>query len=293
MSDSHLSAGHFVSTQWLASHLGAPGLVIVDASWHLPHLNRSGHKEYLEGHIPGAVFFDIDTIADTSSGLPHMLPQPVPFASAMRKLGIGDGMQIIIYDGSGLFAAPRVWWTLKAFGARDVRILDGGLPKWKLEGLPLEDGPVVPRPRHFTARLDHAAVADVDDVKRALASHSAQVVDARPADRFRGQAPEPRPGLRSGHMPGSHNLPVGQLVENGHLKAPAQLREEFSNAGVDVRQPVITTCGSGVTAAILALALDTIGQPVKAIYDGAWAQWGADPGLPLQTGASDKDEPKG
>jgi thiosulfate/3-mercaptopyruvate sulfurtransferase len=279
-----MASKNFVSTQWLADHLGEPGLAIIDASWHLPPTGRNGEAEFAVGHIPGAVFFNIDTIADVSSGLPHMLPDPVAFSSAMRKLGLGDGMNMIVYDALGLFAAARVWWTIKAFGVTDVRILDGGLPKWIAEGRPLEEGPAVRQPRHFTARLDHGVVASLEDVKRALATGSAEIVDARPAARFAGEAAEPRPGLKSGHIPGSLNLPFTEIVEHGHLKPAEALRAAFKDRDVDLSRPIITTCGSGVSAAILSLAIEEAGGRTVGLYDGAWAEWGGRDDCPVEAG---------
>jgi len=281
---------HFVSTAWLHDHLDAPDVVAVDASWYLPAMNRDGKAEYAAGHIPGAVHFDIDAIADKTSPLPHMLPRPEDFGRMVGALGIGDGMRVVVYDGAGLFAAPRVWWTLRTFGARDVAILDGGAPKWRAEGRPWTDEPSRRRPAVFTAKLDHGAVADSDRVARVLAGGTGQVVDARPADRFRGEAAEPRPGVRAGHIPGSLNVPFTQIVAEGRLRSPAEIEAAFREAGVDLDRPVVTSCGSGVSAAILAVALESLDRPVKALYDGSWADWGSSD-RPLATGPASNGKP--
>jgi len=277
---------NFVSTDWLAEHLGQPDLRIVDASWHLPPTGRKGGAEFREAHIPGAVFFNIDAIADLSTPLPHMLPDPLTFGREMTALGLGDGSSIVVYDAHGLFAAGRVWWTLRVFGAAEVKILDGGLPKWLHEGRPLESGDAHPQPRAFTPRLDHSFVASVEDVKKALASGSAQIADARPADRFEGRAPEPRPGLKSGHMPGALNVPFDEIVAQGRLKDKEALLAVFAAHRVDLSRPVITSCGSGVTAAILALAVEESGGKVAGLYDGSWAEWGGRDDCPVVTGAA-------
>ena len=274
-----------VSTEWLAEHLSAPDIAIVDASWHLPNSGRNAKQEYLEQRIPSAHFFDIDDICDTDSPFPHMLPSPEKFASRMRKLGIGDGKRVIIYDSYGMFSAARVWWMFRVFGKEDVAILNGGLKKWLAEDRPSEDGP--PRPsqeRHFTARFNALLVNDRDEVLKAI-DKNLQIVDARSAGRFAGTEPEPRAGLRSGHMPGAKNLPFNQLVNaDGTMKSPDEIRASFAAAGIDPTKPIITTCGSGVTAAVLSLGLCEIGASKHVLYDGSWAEWGADASLPLTTG---------
>ena len=275
-----------VDTTWLADHLNAPGLIVLDGSWHLPTARRDPKAEYLAEHIPGAVFFDIDDLSDEKSALPHMLPSTIKFSSRMKKMGIGDGMKVIVYDTQGLFSAARVWWTFRAMGHEDVAVLDGGLRKWKAEGLPMEDGPPAKRfERHFTPLQNTGLIRDRHDIEEIVIKHTAQLVDARSAARFQGSEPEPRPGLRSGHIPGSRNVPSASLINaDGTLKSRDELETIFAAAGVDPRAPVVTTCGSGVTATIASLALAVIGQTNAAVYDGSWAEWGADSALPFATG---------
>lgn len=262
-----------VSTDWLADHLRDPDLRVIDASWYLPSMGRDAKAEYNAGHIPNARFFDLDEISDSRSSLPHMAPPPEKFMSRLRAMGVGDGHQVVIYDGMGLFSAPRVWWTFRLMGKQDVAVLDGGLPKWRAEGREIDDMPPVIRDRHMTTQRQNHLVKDVTQVAHASKLHLAEIIDARPAARFRGDAPEPRAGLRSGHIPNSKNLPYSDLLNpDGTMKSVDALRAAF--AGIDLAKPAITTCGSGVTAAILSLALERIGHQNHALYDGSWAEWG-------------------
>jgi thiosulfate/3-mercaptopyruvate sulfurtransferase len=264
---------HFVTPDWLLRHIDDPDVVVVDGSWHMPAAGRSGRSEYLASHIPGAVFFDLDAVTDTTSPLPHMLPTPDAFAAAVGALGIGDTQTIVVYDSVGLFSAARVWWSFRIMGARDVVLLDGGLPAWIAAELPLEAGEAPRAAATFKPHFDPAAVRSFDEVKAALGGKP-QIVDARSAGRFHGRDPEPRAGLRSGHMPGAINLPFGEAIEGGRLKSASDLRTLFAARGIDPNKPVIASCGSGVSAAVIALALDVLGAPDVAIYDGSWTEWG-------------------
>lgn len=264
-----------VSTDWLAAHLHDPDLRILDASWHMADTGRDARAEYEAGHIPSARFFDIDDISDHRSDLPHMAPPVEKFMSRLRKLGVGDGHQVVVYDAAGLFSAARVWWLFKLMGKSDIAVLDGGLPKWRAEGREIEDLPPMIRDRHMTVRRQNGLVRDVTQVARAAKLNDHEIVDARSPERFAGKAPEPREGLRAGHIPGAKNLHYRTLLnDDGTLKDDAALRAAFEAAGVDTGKPIITTCGSGITAAILNLALARLGHADHALYDGSWAEWG-------------------
>jgi thiosulfate/3-mercaptopyruvate sulfurtransferase len=270
-----------VSTDWLARHLGESGLAVIDASWRMPGQGQA-RADYEKRHLPGAVFFDIDEIADRTTDLPHMLPAPEDFAAAVGRLGVATADRVVVYDDQGVFSAARVWWTFKTMGHGPVAVLDGGLPKWIAEGRPTTDEPSAPAPKAYRASLRRDCVADADRVRLALGDANALVLDARPAGRFLGQDPEPRAGLRRGRMPGAASLPWSSLIAaDKTLKPPADLRAALAAAGVAPDRPIVTTCGSGITAAILSLALETIGHRRHGLYDGSWAEWGDERNDPL------------
>ena len=274
-----------VSTDWLAEHLKDPDLRILDASIYLPGVDRDGRTEYDAVHIPGARFFDIDDVSDGRSDLPHMVPPIDKFMSRVRAMGVGDGHQIVVYDGSGLFSAARVWWLFRIMGQSNIAVLDGGLPKWIAEGREVEDLAPVIRDRHMTVRFQNQMVRDVTQVSSASKLGTSQIVDARAAGRFSGELPEPREGLRSGHIPNSRNVPFTDLLNDDKtMKTLDQTRAIFENAGVDLKRPIITTCGSGVTAAVLGLALERMGHDMWSLYDGSWTEWGMFPAVPVSTG---------
>jgi len=274
-----------VSTQWLAAHLKDPDLRVLDASWYLPGSERDPFAEYQRAHIPGARFFDLDDVSDHRSDLPHMVPPVEKFMSRMRAIGVGDGHQIVVYDGSGLFSAPRVWWLFKLMGQMDIAVLDCGFPKWQAEGHPVEDLPPILRDRHMMVRRQNHMVKDVTQVSAASKLGESEIVDARSPGRFYGTDPEPRPGLRAGHIPGSKNVFYKDLLKaDDTMKSPDEMRQVFVEAGVDLDKPVITSCGSGVTAAILSLGLTRMGKTDHSLYDGSWTEWGMFPTLPIATG---------
>ncbi|EKN3947007.1 3-mercaptopyruvate sulfurtransferase [Yersinia enterocolitica] len=280
-----MNSSFLVTPQWLAEHIDDTNIVILDARMSPPGLipKRNIQAEFEQGHIPGAVYFDIDAIADSSTDLPHMLPSPQVFSEMVGQLGVSDQHTLVIYDDGNLFSAPRVWWTFRIFGAPKVYILAGGFSGWQQAGFALESGPTFPTPQTFNATFNDAAVKNTHEVLAALGNNEIQILDARPAGRFKALEPEPRPGLRLGRIPGSINVPWGSMVENGNLKSPQELEAIFAAQGVDLTKPIITSCGSGVTAAVVALGLAAVNAPSVALYDGSWAEWGASDSLPIDS----------
>ncbi|HDL7536971.1 TPA: 3-mercaptopyruvate sulfurtransferase [Yersinia enterocolitica] len=280
-----MNSSFLVTPRWLAEHIDDTNIVILDARMSPPGLipKRNIQAEFEQGHIPGAVYFDIDAIADSSTDLPHMLPSPQVFSEMVGQLGVSDQHTLVIYDDGNLFSAPRVWWTFRIFGAQKVYILAGGFSGWQQAGFALESGPTFPTPQTFNATFNDAAVKNVHEVLAALGNNEIQILDARPAGRFKALEPEPRPGLRLGRIPGSINVPWGSMVENGNLKSPQELEAIFAAQGVDLTKPIITSCGSGVTAAVVALGLAAVNAPSVALYDGSWAEWGASDSLPIDS----------
>jgi thiosulfate/3-mercaptopyruvate sulfurtransferase len=275
-----------VSTAWLAERLDSADIRVIDATWFMPGEGRTGRQAYEAGHIPGAVFFDIDEISDHQTDLPHMLPPADAFAEAAGALGLRRDLILVVYDGQGIFSAPRVWWTLRTMGFPEVFVLDGGLPKWRAEGRPLDTSAPVPTPSTIEPAFDPHLVRDLEAMRRTLAVHDAQVIDARASARFRGEVPEPRAGLRSGHMPGAHNLPWNGLINaDGTMKSAGEIRAAVEGVGVDLDDPIVTTCGSGVSAALLALAFARLGREDVAVYDGSWTEWGGRADTPVATGS--------
>jgi thiosulfate/3-mercaptopyruvate sulfurtransferase len=278
-----MSERALIGTAELAAALDAPDVRVVDATWFLPTIPRDARKEYEEAHIPGAVFFDLDEISDPASPLPHMLPDAARFSARVRRLGLGDGVRIVVYDNNRFSASARVWWMFRVFGHQDVAVLDGGLAKWRAEGRPVSDEPVRPSERHFTARLNHMLVRDLEQIRDNLMSRREQVVDARSAGRFAGTEPEPRQGLRPGHIPQSLNLPYTDLLaRDGTLLGKDAIAAQVARLGLDLERPIATTCGSGVTAATLALALHRLGVDDVAVYDGSWTEWGGRDDTPVE-----------
>lgn len=273
-----------VSADWVEKQLGAPEFRIVDASWYLPAQNRNGAAEYAAGHVPGAVFFDQDVIADHASGLPHTIPSPEFFAAEVGKLGISDTDTIVVYDGPGIFTAPRVWWLFRTMGARSVFVMDGGIDGWKKEGRPLETDLPEPAPAVFHTNFNPYAVTSFEEMRGIVTTGARQIADARGAGRFTGEEAEPRAGMRSGHMPGARNMPSGIFSADGRFKDLSELRQLFDDAGIDLGRPVVTSCGSGVTAAIITLALHSLGHEDNTLYDGSWSEWGGRDDTPVVTG---------